>query len=108
VSIFTDGAVAGGFSEGIARVTAVILASPQFLYRIEVGGDPSSDVPDAVMLTSHELATRLAYLFGELEQRMFGIQRPTLDQATVSNVEFDIPPSAPVFDIWIDDIALYH
>jgi hypothetical protein len=51
---------------------------------------------------------RFTYSFGELQQRSFGIPRPSLDQTTTANVEFNIPPSAPVFDIWIDDVALYH
>jgi hypothetical protein len=51
---------------------------------------------------------RFTFAFGELEQRMFGIQRPTVEVATFSNLEFDVPPAAPVFDIWIDDVAFYH
>lgn len=53
---------ASGFGEGIARVTAVLLGSPQFLYRIELGGPPAPELPDAVALAPHELATRLSYL----------------------------------------------
>jgi hypothetical protein len=51
---------------------------------------------------------RFSYNFGELGQRSFGIPRPTLDVANVTNVEFGIPSAAPVFDIWIDDIAFYQ
>jgi len=68
-AVYAGGAADGGFSEGIARVTAVLLSSPQFLYRLETGTSaatpspaPAVDVPDAVALTPNELATRLSYL----------------------------------------------
>ena len=61
-SVFADGATAGGFAEGIARVTAVMMASPQFLYRAEPGAGASADLSGAVALTPYELATRLSYL----------------------------------------------
>lgn len=54
-----DDLLAAGRSRTAARIAVVqsILASPQFLFRAEAGraGDPGR-------LTSHELATRLAYL----------------------------------------------
>ena len=61
-SVFADGAAAVGFGEGIARVTAVLLASPQFLYRVELGAGPAAELPSAVALSPDELATRLSYL----------------------------------------------
>ena len=61
-SVFADGATAGGFGEGIARVTAVMMASPQFLYRLEPGAGASVDLPGAVALSPYQLATRLSYL----------------------------------------------
>jgi hypothetical protein len=61
-AVFAGGNADGGFGEGMARVVAVALQSPQFLYRVEVGGAPASDLPGAVALTSSELASRLSYL----------------------------------------------
>jgi hypothetical protein len=43
--------------------------------------------------------------FGSLQQRNFGRQRPTLDVATIMNVEFNMTAGAQVFDVWIDDLA---
>ena len=64
--VFTDGNTDGGSAEGLARVTEVILESPQFLYRLESAGDPAAstvaDVPGAVPLAPFELASRLSYL----------------------------------------------
>ena len=60
--MLADGATAGGLAEGIARVTAVMMASPQFLYRLEPGAGAAADLPDAVALSPYELATRLSYL----------------------------------------------
>ncbi len=50
---------------------------------------------------------RFTFNFGQLGQRSFGLPRPTLDVANVTNVEFGIPAAAPVFDVWIDDIAFF-
>ncbi|MES1206965.1 MAG: hypothetical protein ABUS79_13595 [Pseudomonadota bacterium] len=50
---------------------------------------------------------RYTFQFGELQQRNFGIPRPSLDLANVYMVEFVMPMSAPVFDIWVDDVALF-
>ncbi len=50
---------------------------------------------------------RYTVLFGELQQRSFGMPRPALDVTAAHLIEFNIPPSAPVFDIWIDDVALF-
>jgi hypothetical protein len=57
---FEAGRTAAGFREGVRRVIEVVLSSPQFLYRFEVG-EPS-ERPGVARLTSWELATRLSYL----------------------------------------------
>lgn len=53
-------------SEGIAMAIEAMLSSPQFLYRHELG-EPNPNNPlldsDAFELTSHEMATFLAYTF---------------------------------------------
>lgn len=63
-----------GFAEGIGRAVEVLLESPQFLYRIELGvaAGPvvtpglapavASDLAGAVPLSPYETATRLSYL----------------------------------------------
>jgi hypothetical protein len=61
-TVFVAGQNDGGFTEGIGRVVQVLFESPQFLYRIELGNGAASDLPGAVPLSSHELATRLSYL----------------------------------------------
>jgi endoglucanase len=50
---------------------------------------------------------RYTFQFGELQQRMFGIPRDGLQTDAVHFVEFMMPPSSPVFDIWMDDVALF-
>ncbi|MBC8133978.1 MAG: DUF1592 domain-containing protein, partial [Deltaproteobacteria bacterium] len=73
MSVFTTGQSDGGFAEGITRTVAVLLQSPQFLYRIETVVDsagapitvdtvPATDVPGAVRLSPHETAARLSFL----------------------------------------------
>ena len=60
--------------------------------------------------TTLELTTewkRYAVSWGQLGQRSFGLPRPELDVAHLYNAHFDMPASATVFDIWIDDIAFY-
>src|SRR5204863_293015 len=49
------------FSGAVQLTTEVLLQSPQFLYRVELG-DPSAAQPDRIKLTSYEVATRLSYL----------------------------------------------
>lgn len=61
-SVMAGGQAEAGFAEGIARVAAVILGSPQFLYRIEHGSTSVPELPGSVALAPHELATRLSYL----------------------------------------------
>jgi len=70
-AVYAAGETDGAFAEGLARVTAVLLSSPQFLYRIESGsGVPSDELAGAVPLTPNELATRLSYLvWGSMPDR---------------------------------------
>ena len=51
---------------------------------------------------------RFSIDFGQLQQRSFGLPRPGLDTTAVMTFEIAIPPAAPVFDIWIDDVAFYR
>lgn len=50
---------------------------------------------------------RHSVLFGQTEQRNFGLPRPTLDPTTLMTVEFAVEPGASVFDIWVDDVAFF-
>jgi hypothetical protein len=50
------------FADGIRVALAAMLQSPHFLYHVEVGAPPAPGA-DTAPLTSHELASRLAYLF---------------------------------------------
>jgi hypothetical protein len=47
---------------GIEHAISGILQSPSFLYRVELG-EPDAASPGRLRYSSHELATRLAYLF---------------------------------------------
>jgi hypothetical protein len=51
---------------------------------------------------------RYTFRFGQLQQRSFGLPRPALDTAALMSVELGIPPGAPAFDIWIDDIGFFE
>lgn len=50
-----------GFDQSIAMILEVMLQSPWFLYRVELGL-PDDDGDGVVALTGNELATRLSYL----------------------------------------------
>jgi hypothetical protein len=50
---------------------------------------------------------RFAFNWGQLTQRAFGLPRDNLDTANLLGVQFQLPASAPVFDVWIDDIAFF-
>jgi hypothetical protein len=50
---------------------------------------------------------RYAFEWGQLGQRNFGLLRPALDVANLFNAHFDVPMSAPVFDVWIDDVGFF-
>src|SRR5262249_6733129 len=52
-------AAGADFSGSIRHVVTTMLASPPFLYRIEM--DPRPDVPEAHALGPYELASRLSY-----------------------------------------------
>jgi hypothetical protein len=49
------------FKGAVQLTTEVMLQSPQFLYRIELG-DAATAAPDRIGLTQHEVASRLSYL----------------------------------------------
>jgi hypothetical protein len=61
VKLATDAIALGETADGsIKQVVKTLLASPSFLYRIELDADPTSLVPHE--LDPYELATRLSYL----------------------------------------------
>ena len=51
---------------------------------------------------------RYTVRFAQMQQRNFGLPRDALDTTSLMTVEFGIPPGAPVFDIWIDDVAFFQ
>lgn len=53
---------AGVDAAGVADVVAVMLTAPQFLYHVEHGAAAGSGA-DTYMLSAHELANRLSFLF---------------------------------------------
>ena len=63
LDVFTVGQEGSGFEDGIALVIRVVLQSPDFLYRTELGAAPAMPPPGSVVeMTSDEVATALAYL----------------------------------------------
>ena len=50
-----------GFTEAIRAVAAAMLASPQFLYRAELGGAAPLRDAGLIRFNSHEMASRLSY-----------------------------------------------
>ncbi len=61
LAVFDWGFVATGLSQGIALVLQAMLQSPHFLYRVEFGmPDPVEE--DVVLLSPHEIASRLSYM----------------------------------------------
>ena len=44
--------------------------------------------------------------FGGLSQRMFGLQRQTLDTTAIYTIDFNFQ-TGEIFDFWVDDIAFY-
>ena len=61
LKLATDAVALGETADGgLKQVVKVILASPQFLYRIEYDPNPGSPTPH--MVDPYELATRLSYL----------------------------------------------
>ena len=66
-AVFASGHSEGNFAEGLLRVAAVVLQSPQFIYRVEEARPaPAVEAEDglggAAPLSPHELASRLSYL----------------------------------------------
>ena len=59
--IYDIGAKNGGYSHGVEVVLRGMLQSPAFLYRLELGQKAGSTA-GSVKLSSHEVATRLAFL----------------------------------------------
>jgi hypothetical protein len=50
-------------SEVFFGILFTLLLSPEMLYHLEIGGDPTADEPRVLALTAHEKAARLSYLF---------------------------------------------
>ncbi len=62
LTVYRAAATGATYADGIELVTAAILQSAGFLYVTELGGTPTNGV---VTLTQAELASEMAYLFGE-------------------------------------------
>jgi hypothetical protein len=58
--LYTTSRSTWSFAESLTLLTSVVLSAPQFLYRIELGSDPTSKGPSK--LTGYEVASRLSYL----------------------------------------------
>ena len=102
LELATDAIVLGETADGsIKQVVKTILASPPFLYRIELDPDPTSLA--AHELDSYELATRLSYLlFSSMpDSTLFAlaasgqIRSPTILQQQVERMLAD--PKGPRF-----------
>lgn len=62
--VFTKvSAATNNFWTGIEHVTVALLASPKFLYQVELG-EPDPNHPERMRLTDFELATRLSFFLG--------------------------------------------
>ena len=62
LAVFSEAEAAADFSTGIRWLTVGLLASPNFIYRHELGiADPST--PGEYRLAPHEVATALAYTY---------------------------------------------
>jgi hypothetical protein len=61
LEFFSTGKLAGGFDNGIRNALMIILASPEFLYR--VGAPPEDRAPGTIYaVDDYELASRLSFL----------------------------------------------
>lgn len=60
-AVYRDGASRRGFDGGVELVLRTMLASPNFLYRVE-RGEPDDAAPSGRRPTSFEMASRLSYL----------------------------------------------
>ncbi|HEY2899005.1 MAG TPA: DUF1592 domain-containing protein [Polyangia bacterium] len=66
VTLFASGMTDDSFNEGVRRVIQAMLESPQFLYRIELGPQPTG-AKDVVALDQYLVAGRLSYyLWGSM------------------------------------------
>lgn len=62
-AVFSKGReLTGTFAGGVRAVVEVVLQSPEFLYRVELGQPADAALPGVVRLTPHETAVRLSYL----------------------------------------------
>jgi hypothetical protein len=61
-AVFDAGAAAGGFAGGLQLALELLLQSPQFLYREELGGLDGGASGGPVTLTPYELASQLSFL----------------------------------------------
>lgn len=61
--VFSAEAAADGFAVAIRTVLEVILQSPQFLYREELGENAAPSSSEPVQLTDYEIASELSFLF---------------------------------------------
>ena len=67
--LFAWGLTERGFSTAVQLVVQAMLQSPHFLYRVELGL-PDPVEADVVLLTPHEIASRLSYLlWGSMPDR---------------------------------------
>jgi len=60
LTLFEAGRLAEGFADGVQRVIAAVLQSPQLLYHLELGDAPAGS-PDVVALDQYILGSRLSY-----------------------------------------------
>jgi hypothetical protein len=60
VSFFEASRTAYDFPTAVGLVVQAVLQSPQFLYRVEIGGSPKNG---SAALSGYELASRLSYFF---------------------------------------------
>lgn len=77
------------FAGAVQLTTEVLLQSPQFLYRIELG-DPATVEMDRIKLTQYEIATRLSYLLSGSPPDatlLAKAQQSTLDMADARETE---------------------
>jgi hypothetical protein len=61
--VFRTDAAASGFGRGLQTMVEVVLQSPEFLYREELGAiDPTAPIGTEVRLTDYEVASELSFL----------------------------------------------
>lgn len=60
-AVYQAGKAGGAYADGISAVIEMVLQSPQYLYKVELG--TPSDKPTVARPTSYEMASRLSYLF---------------------------------------------